>query len=257
MPQSLTLLFRSILVGRFYSLISVIGLAIAIAAVILVSALLQHEYAYEKAYSLSDRIYRLNWISTGTGDRFATMFNPFSVHLADDAAEIEQATRIDRNKSVRLCGKSTLLNIVGMLEKPTEGSFHFMGEDIATYEEAKLADIRRRRLGFVFQSVDQLQKRAFSLVENSGIVKRKQVGFFWKDIPNAGNDIAAECDVRLRRLLPYHLAESEGGDQLLLLNDGDADHVRFFLFHDRGDQETVDVAVNVDLVVLKRLQYLR
>jgi len=94
MTQGFTLLMRSILVGRFYSVISVLGLAIAIAAVILVSALLQHEYAYEKNYSASDRIYRLNWISSGTGDRFATMFNPFSVQLADDAAEVEFATRV-------------------------------------------------------------------------------------------------------------------------------------------------------------------
>lgn len=56
------------------------------------------------------------------------------------------------------CGKSTLLNIVGMLDKPTEGSLHFMGEDIATYEEAKLADIRRCRLGFVFQSFHLLDE---------------------------------------------------------------------------------------------------
>ncbi len=94
MTQSLTLLLRSILVGRFYSLVSVLGLAIAIAGVILVGALLQHEYAYEKNYSASDRIYRLNWISSGTGDRFATMFNPFSEQLADNATGIEYATRV-------------------------------------------------------------------------------------------------------------------------------------------------------------------
>jgi putative ABC transport system permease protein len=94
MTQGLTLLIRSILVGRFYSLISVLGLAIAVAAVILVSALLAHEYAYEDSYSDSDRTYRLNWISSSTGDRFATMFNPFSEQLAGDAAEVELATRV-------------------------------------------------------------------------------------------------------------------------------------------------------------------
>lgn len=94
MTQGLSLLMRSVLVGRFYSLISVFGLAIAIAAVILVSALLEHEYAYEDHYSASDRIYRLNWISHSTGDRFATMFNPFSEQLDDDAVEIEVATRV-------------------------------------------------------------------------------------------------------------------------------------------------------------------
>ncbi len=94
MKQSLTLLLRSLTVGRFYSLISVAGLAVAIAAVILVSALLQHEYAYEQDYTASDRIVRLNWINSGTGDRFATMFNPFSPQFAAETPEITHATRV-------------------------------------------------------------------------------------------------------------------------------------------------------------------
>jgi putative ABC transport system permease protein len=94
MPQRLTLILRSIQAGRFYSFVSVVGLAIAIAAVILVSALTQHELAYEQHYSAADRIYRLNWINSGTGDRFATMFNPFSPPLAKETLEIEAATRV-------------------------------------------------------------------------------------------------------------------------------------------------------------------
>ena len=94
MTQSLRLLLRSLTVGRFYNVVSVAGLAVAIAAVILVSALLQHEYAYEKNYSASDRIYRLNWIDTGTGDRFATMFNPFSPQFAAETAEVAHAARV-------------------------------------------------------------------------------------------------------------------------------------------------------------------
>ena len=94
MTQSITLLLRSVTIGRFYSLVSVVGLAIAIASVILVSALLQHETAYDKSYSAADRIYRLNWINSGTGDRFATMFNPFSPQFAAETAEITHAARV-------------------------------------------------------------------------------------------------------------------------------------------------------------------
>ncbi len=50
------------------------------------------------------------------------------------------------------CGKSTLLNIVGMLDKQSSGRLHFLGEDISGYKESQLADIRRQRLGFIFQS---------------------------------------------------------------------------------------------------------
>ena len=50
------------------------------------------------------------------------------------------------------CGKSTLLNIVGMIDSPTEGEYFFCGEDVARYPESRLVEIRRRHLGFVFQS---------------------------------------------------------------------------------------------------------
>jgi putative ABC transport system permease protein len=109
MPQALTLIFRSIRTGRFYSLVSITGLAVAIAAVVLVGALLQHELSYEKNFSASERIYRLNWINGGTGDRFATMFNPFSPPLADETPEITAAARVgvfeilvERNSGDRL-----------------------------------------------------------------------------------------------------------------------------------------------------------
>jgi putative ABC transport system ATP-binding protein len=56
------------------------------------------------------------------------------------------------------CGKSSLLNIVGMLDQQTGGTFNFLGEDISGYGEGQLADIRRRRLGFIFQSFHLLDE---------------------------------------------------------------------------------------------------
>jgi putative ABC transport system ATP-binding protein len=56
------------------------------------------------------------------------------------------------------CGKSTLLNIVGMLDKQSAGTFQFLGEDISDFEESQLAEIRRTRLGFVFQSFHLLDE---------------------------------------------------------------------------------------------------
>lgn len=60
------------------------------------------------------------------------------------------------------CGKSTLLNIVGMLDNPTSGSFWFNGEEVAGYGENKLSEIRKRNIGFIFQSfnlIDELTVR--------------------------------------------------------------------------------------------------
>jgi len=49
-------------------------------------------------------------------------------------------------------GKTTLLNIIGCLDSPTEGSIRLNGEDITNLTYNEKADIRRKRLGFVFQS---------------------------------------------------------------------------------------------------------
>lgn len=57
------------------------------------------------------------------------------------------------------CGKSTLLNVVGMLDTPDSGRYAFAGENVANYSENKLAGIRKRNIGFIFQSfnlVDEL-----------------------------------------------------------------------------------------------------
>jgi putative ABC transport system ATP-binding protein len=49
------------------------------------------------------------------------------------------------------CGKSTLLNLIGGLDKPTSGEVLIDDVDIATMSDQKITELRRRRLGFVFQ----------------------------------------------------------------------------------------------------------
>jgi len=49
-------------------------------------------------------------------------------------------------------GKSTLMNILGCLDRPTRGTYHFMGEDVADFGRDDLARLRREAFGFVFQS---------------------------------------------------------------------------------------------------------
>ena len=50
-------------------------------------------------------------------------------------------------------GKTTLLNILGALDKPTEGEVLFDGRSIVSMSERKRAQLRRKEVGFVFQSV--------------------------------------------------------------------------------------------------------
>ena len=61
-------------------------------------------------------------------------------------------------------GKSTLLNLLGCLDKPTEGSLILGGDDIASMTDDQLAEIRSKRIGFVFQSYNLIQQ--LSVVEN-------------------------------------------------------------------------------------------
>ena len=49
------------------------------------------------------------------------------------------------------CGKTTLLKVLGLIDKPTKGNVFFEGKDTEKLWEDELADIRRQKIGFVFQ----------------------------------------------------------------------------------------------------------
>jgi putative ABC transport system ATP-binding protein len=55
-------------------------------------------------------------------------------------------------------GKSTLMNILGCLDTPTDGEYLLDGENVASFDEARLAQIRNRKIGFVFQSFNLIKR---------------------------------------------------------------------------------------------------
>ena len=61
-------------------------------------------------------------------------------------------------------GKSTLMNIIGCLDRPTRGRYRLAGQDVASLDRNALADIRKNRIGFVFQNFNLLQRT--SALEN-------------------------------------------------------------------------------------------
>ncbi|MEM2025260.1 MAG: ABC transporter ATP-binding protein [Desulfurococcaceae archaeon] len=55
-------------------------------------------------------------------------------------------------------GKTTLLNIIGLLDKPTRGKVHIDGIDVSTLPEHKVADLRNKKIGFVFQQFNLINR---------------------------------------------------------------------------------------------------
>ncbi len=56
------------------------------------------------------------------------------------------------------CGKSTLLNLLGLLDSPTGGQYYFQGQEVSKYTEKQRAELRKKNIGFVFQSFNLIDE---------------------------------------------------------------------------------------------------
>ncbi len=82
-------------------------------------------------------------------------------------------------------GKSTLLNMLGCLDKPTSGGLYLGEDNVAQMTDDQLAEIRSRRIGFVFQAYNLIQQ--LTVVENIQVPLYYQVAWVRKNINVAAN----------------------------------------------------------------------
>ena len=73
------------------------------------------------------------------------------------------------------CGKSTLLNILGLLDNPTKGSYKLQGIEVSTLDENHRTDIRKGKIGFVFQS--------FNLIDELNVFENIELPLLYMGVP--------------------------------------------------------------------------
>jgi putative ABC transport system ATP-binding protein len=80
-------------------------------------------------------------------------------------------------------GKSTMMNILGCLDIPTSGTYFLNGKDVAKLSQSKLARVRGRQIGFVFQT--------FELLPRTTALKNVQMPLMYTQSPNRKQRAAA------------------------------------------------------------------
>ena len=105
-------------------------------------------------------------------------------------------------------GKSTLLHILGTLDRPDSGTLEFQGEDVFLFNDFKLAQFRNRTIGFVFQFHHLLPE--FSALENA-MMPALISGFDKPDASKAAEEILVR--VGLQDRLHLRVGKLSGGEQ--------------------------------------------
>ena len=131
----------------------------------------------------------------------------------ETAALANVSLQIDKGEFVAVmgpsgCGKSTLLNIVGMIDSPNDGEYLFCGEDVAPYPESRLVEIRRRNLGFVFQS--------FNLIDDLTVYENIELPLLYQNVPRSQRKARVREVLELVDLRPrekHKPAQLSGGQQ--------------------------------------------
>jgi putative ABC transport system ATP-binding protein len=104
-------------------------------------------------------------------------------------------------------GKSTLMHILGALDTPTSGEYFLDGKDVSKLSDEELADIRRERIGFVFQQ--------FNLLPRTSVLRNVTLPLIYANMPKAEREVIAEkalADAAFpKEFWQYHSNQLSGG----------------------------------------------
>ena len=105
-------------------------------------------------------------------------------------------------------GKSTMLNILGCLDRLTRGTYHLDGKDVSAMDDSRLSRMRSRRLGFVFQS--------YNLIPHLTVLENIEVPMEYAGVSRSqGRTRAVELATKmgLQDRMSHRPAELSGGQQ--------------------------------------------
>ncbi len=106
-------------------------------------------------------------------------------------------------------GKSTLMHIIGALDTPTSGEYLLDGQDVSKLSDDELADIRRNKLGFVFQS--------FNLLPRATVLRNVVLPLIYAGLPSEEREVRAKAALEnagLNESHFYHHSNQLSGGQM-------------------------------------------
>jgi len=95
-------------------------------------------------------------------------------------------------------GKSTLMHILGALDTPTSGTYFLDGKDVSTLSEDELADIRKDKIGFVFQS--------FNLLPRAAVLRNVMLPLVYADVKRDERKSRAEAVLKAAGMDEEHFS---------------------------------------------------